>query len=120
MVAEAPQILVDMGIAAGALTALVSLLILVSRLAPSRWLWRTVVGTPISSWFRHEVTEAVKSITTELVDPKIAVLSAQVETIAAQTAQLLPNEGSHLADAVNRTEAAATAIEKRLRGPLAE
>lgn len=64
--AEVPSLLVDVGAAAGALTALVLFVGLVWRSRPARWLWRTLVAEPFSEWTRAQVTHVVEPMVAEV------------------------------------------------------
>lgn len=87
--------LIDLGASALALTAVITLIILVSRLRPVKWLWRHVVSDPLGSWFSGQVGE--------VVEEKIHPLRTDVWTMKRE---LFPNGGTSLRDQMNALSAA--------------
>lgn len=66
MLADGAAALIDVGAAAGALVAIIGAVVLVTRLRPVKWLWRTLVSEPLSRWFRAQVREEVGPAVQEL------------------------------------------------------
>ena len=62
MVADAGAILRAWGTNAAALTALLMLAALLSKLSVIRWLFRQLVSEPLGRWFREQVDEAIKKV----------------------------------------------------------
>jgi hypothetical protein len=64
------SLLLDAATVVGALAVIVTALGALFRWTPLRWVMRTLIGTPLSRWFRGEVAvvveEALKPIKTEL------------------------------------------------------
>lgn len=90
LLSQAAAVIVGLAATATALGVL-------SRLRPVRWLWRQLVASPVSGWFRQEVTE--------VVEPMIEPLQTRLDGIDAE---LHPNGGHSLADKVDRIEATVT------------
>lgn len=65
---------------------------------PFVWLWKYVVGNAIENWFSNTLEAKLEPI---------------LKTQAELKAQILPNGGSSLRDAVNRTEQAVNALSDR-------
>lgn len=82
-------ILVDVGIAAGAVAAIISCAVLVARLRPVRWVWRTLVAYPLARWFREQVAHEF--------EPRVAPLH---ERLSAVENELRPNGGTSFRDRV--------------------
>lgn len=83
--------LVDLGASALALTAIIGLIVLVSRLRPVKWLWRHVVSDPLASWFRDQVREEVQ-VATKPLEVRLGSIEAN----------LSPNAGKSLRDRVDQ------------------
>lgn len=90
----------DLGTVAAALAAIVTLSALVARLRPVRWVFKTLVGQPVQSFFRAEVKEvveeALRPVRHELEFDHGHSLKDAVWTIARHTGAPVPpkpNEG---------------------------
>jgi hypothetical protein len=75
------------------LAAVATALGLLARLRPVRWVGRTLIGQPVIRAFRREVGEVVAPI-----EAKVDALTHKVDAIDAE---LHPNHGSSLRDAVD-------------------
>lgn len=80
--AVVPQVVVDMGVIAGVVTAVYA----AGKTPPVRWLWRQVVKDPISGWLRHNVSE---------------VMAPLEERVASIEHEMHPNGGDGLRDQVD-------------------
>lgn len=58
--------LTETGAGAGALLAVLGLLVALGRLRPVRWVWRRLVAEPFGAFFREQVEQ--------VVDPKIQAI----------------------------------------------
>lgn len=83
-----PQWLIDLGSAAGAVLAVCGLLAVVSKSRLGRWLWRTLVSTPLTHW----LTATIRTVT----DP---ILEAQADA-AAKTDETAIALVTHMTDEV--------------------
>lgn len=79
MFAEVPTILTDLGIAAGALVGIATLIGLLSRARPVRWVWRQLIGAPITRWMG-------------------GIVAGQVDPVRADIAQLRTDLGTNTVD----------------------
>lgn len=100
VVAAAPTILVDAGIAAGAVTAVLTCGGLIGRSRPGRWLWRQIVGAPVSDWLARTV------------DARVAPVRDQLDALSERTDQTLTRVEDHM----HREEADRAEIIARLDG----
>lgn len=101
MLSEVPTIVVDAGVAAGAIVAVLGLMAALTRLRPVRWIWRQLVADPVAEWFRREVGEEIEAslgpVRAELqanggstVKDKVDALAADVASIKEQVAEFAP------------------------------
>src|SRR5690606_33874148 len=60
MLAAVPSWLMDIGIAAGVITAIITAAITLSRLRPLRWGWRTAVAEPLARFQRAQILHVVE------------------------------------------------------------
>lgn len=102
--------LLDIGIAAGTVTAVITATYAVSKLPPVRWLWRNVVtrgwkavvSTPLAAWLHDVVHPVVEEVVAPIrmdlaslhgqIEGQTASLGAQVESVHAEVRTL--NEGT--------------------------
>ena len=91
---NASNLLLEAGLAAAALVSILTLLMLISRSKPVRFVFRKLVGEPTSSWLRTTIKE-------ELGDVCDRITRVELE--------LRPNGGKSLRD---RVEWIATKVDK--------
>ncbi len=110
VLAQIPQLVVDVGTLCLAVGAILTGIAAVSKLSPSKWVWKQLVGEPLSEWFQSQTASAVETITMELVDPRIEQIVGEqqtirqmVEAVQEQTSELKPNAGASIADKVTAT-----------------
>ena len=75
MFAEVPTILTDLGIAAGALVGIATLIGLLSRARPVRWVWRQLIGAPVSRWLGGIVSDQVEPVATEVRELSVQLVN---------------------------------------------
>lgn len=94
----------DLGLTAAAVTAIVGCVVLVARLRPVRWVWRTIVSDPLSRWFRCQIAHEVEP-RTALLYAQLGQVEATVTTNSGRIAeiekQLATNGGDTLRDKVD-------------------
>jgi hypothetical protein len=95
MLAQVPVLIQDVGAWCLALTAVLTLLALVSRTRAYRWLFTHMVAEPMTHWLRREITETV--------EPMVAPIRAELTT----------NGGSTVKDSLLRIEHRQAVGEKR-------
>jgi hypothetical protein len=83
--------LLDAGALAVALAGIVGFVVLVARLRPVRWLWRTLIADPIGDSFDRRTRAIVTDVVTVVVEEKVAPIREQFGT----------NGGSTLRDRIN-------------------
>lgn len=89
--ATLPSLLVDVGVAAGITTAILTAAAAVSRLRPIRWVWRRLVTEPMTAWL-HATTAAAAE----------AVMAPLRDQVRAIDHEMHPNGGDGLRDQVDR------------------
>lgn len=83
--------LLDVGALAVALAGIIGFIILVARLRPVRWLWRTLIADPIGDSFDRRTRAIVTDVVSVVVEEKVAPIREQFGT----------NGGSTLRDRIN-------------------
>jgi len=92
----------DVGIAAGSITAIITLAVLVARLKVTRWVWRRLVSEPLTAWHRAQVAHEL--------EPRIAPLHERLSRIEEEFG---PNGGKSFRDQVMRRLAAIERTQKQ-------
>jgi hypothetical protein len=111
MLAEAPQVIIDAGAIALAITGIITCVVLLSRLRIVRWFVRTLVGTPTSRWFRENVKHVIAEHYDDVIAPKVADLTSGLEYVSSE---LKTNGGTSIRDVVHRTDKTVHEIQKTL------
>lgn len=64
----AATMLTDIGAAATAIAAILGVIILLSRLAPVKWVWRQLVSDPLGGWTKKQIRDEVDDDFTKIKD----------------------------------------------------
>lgn len=85
-------LLLDAATIIGALAVIVTALGALFRWTPLRWVARTLIGAPLASWFRKEVTEVVQPIADDVAGIKAELQFNGGHTIKDQVQYLTNRE----------------------------
>ena len=98
LLAEVPSILVDVGTAAGAVTAVLVLLALVGKSRLGKWVWRTMVSRPSGDWLTAHVGAVVAPVAVKVdaLDGKVSQLSDRDTALAQALLDHMANEEARL------------------------
>lgn len=81
MVAELPPLLLDVGTVAGIIIAVAGALGLLSKAPPVRWVWRQLIGDPVTRWQAGVVKDQIAPLRTEVAELRLEVAESSTDLI---------------------------------------
>ena len=105
--------LVDFGLLCGAIIAILTLASLVAKLPPIRWIWATLISTPLSRWGSDLIKEGALQFHEETVRPQIDILSGKVDSLIVMSETSWTKDKSWLVGRVAKLEVRQDIAERR-------